>query len=35
MQEKIEKCMEDFVAKEGQIYLMEDLIGLDGRSYYR
>ncbi|MCI78499.1 frigida-like protein, partial [Trifolium medium] len=27
MQEKIEKCMEDFVVKEGQLYLMEDLIG--------
>ncbi|GAU15705.1 hypothetical protein TSUD_307150 [Trifolium subterraneum] len=27
MQEKIEECIEDFVVKEGQIYLMEDLIG--------
>jgi hypothetical protein len=26
MQEKIEECMKDFVVKEGQLYLMEDLI---------
>ncbi|XP_058753550.1 uncharacterized protein LOC131626734 isoform X2 [Vicia villosa] len=27
MQGKIEECMQDFVVKEGQLYLMEDLIG--------